>query len=63
MISASQQMLFIYSVGSIFGPIAAHYFMLTSSGLFEFIFVILTATAIYMLLISIKGSHQIVAPK
>lgn len=63
MVSASQQMLFIYSIGSIFGPMVAHYFMASANGLFSFLFITLTATAIYMLLISVKSNYQLLVHK
>lgn len=56
MVSASQQMLLTYSAGSILGPIVASHFMIEASGLFDFLFIVLITTSLYMLFASIKGT-------
>ncbi|MGR5065429.1 MFS transporter [Photobacterium sp. DNB22_13_2] len=53
-VSATQIMLFSYSVGSAFGPVAANYLMHTETGLTGFFFAVLLATAIYMLMVSLR---------
>ncbi|MGF1726207.1 MFS transporter [Photobacterium nomapromontoriensis] len=60
-VSATQIMLFSYSVGSALGPVAANYFMQTNMGLMGFFFGILLATSIYMLLVSMKTKPTIIA--
>lgn len=60
-VSATQIMLFSYSVGSALGPVAASYFMQQSMGLMGFFFGILLATSIYMLLVSMKTKPTIIA--
>ncbi|WP_052260674.1 MFS transporter [Photobacterium gaetbulicola] len=53
-VSATQIMLFSYSVGSAFGPVAANYLMHTDTGLTGFFFAVLLTTAIYMLMVSLR---------
>jgi MFS family permease len=60
-ISATQVMLLCYSLGSVSGPILADNFMTDSQGLMSYLFATLMATAIYMLLSSIKGHKQLMA--
>ena len=60
-VSATQIMLFSYSVGSALGPVAAQYFMRQSLGLMGFFFVVLLATAIYMLFVSMKTKPSVIA--
>ncbi|KLU99825.1 MFS transporter [Photobacterium aphoticum] len=60
-VSATQIMLFSYSVGSALGPVAAQYFMRHSLGLMGFFFVVLLATAIYMLFVSMKTKPSVIA--
>lgn len=60
-VSATQVMLFSYSIGSVVGPIAADWFMEDSQGLMEYLFAALLATCIYMLIASVKTKHQAVA--
>ncbi|RJX67137.1 MFS transporter [Vibrio sinensis] len=60
-VSATQVMLFSYSIGSVFGPVLADWFMLNEQGLMGYLFVMLLATCIYMLLASVKGKHQAMA--
>ncbi len=60
-VSATQVMLFSYSIGSVVGPIAADWFMEGSKGLMEYLFAALLATCLYMLIASIKTKHQAVA--
>lgn len=62
-VNATQQMLLIYSIGSILGPIMALYFLSTQYGLFGFFFIILVTTSIYMLLVSMKGLNRVVIHK
>ncbi|WP_338132876.1 hypothetical protein [Photobacterium sanguinicancri] len=54
-------MLFSYSLGSALGPIVADKFMKTEDGLTAFFFVILLATAIYMLIASAKRKPEVLA--
>ncbi|MGF1687958.1 MFS transporter [Photobacterium japonica] len=60
-VSATQIMLFSYSVGSALGPVAAQYFMRQSMGLMGFFFAVLLATSIYMLIVSMKTKPTIIA--
>ncbi|MCG9580939.1 MFS transporter [Vibrio tubiashii] len=60
-VSATQVMLFSYSIGSVAGPVAADWFMAGSQGLMGYLFAALLATCIYMLIASIKTKHQAVA--
>jgi MFS family permease len=60
-ISATQVMLLCYSLGSVSGPILADNFMTGTQGLMSYLFATLMATAIYMLLSSIKGHKQLMA--
>jgi hypothetical protein len=60
-VSATQVMLFSYSVGSVAGPVLADWFMLGSQGLMGYLFATLLATCIYMLLASVKTKRQAVA--
>ncbi|USD35288.1 MULTISPECIES: MFS transporter [Vibrio] len=60
-VSATQVMLFSYSVGSVFGPIVAGWYMASDHGLMGYLFAILLATCLYMLVASIKAKHQAVA--
>ncbi|MGF1692018.1 MFS transporter [Photobacterium kagoshimensis] len=60
-VAATQVMLFSYSLGSALGPIVADKFMKTEDGLTAFFFVILLATAIYMLIASAKRKPEVLA--
>ncbi|SMS01765.1 MFS transporter [Vibrio mangrovi] len=60
-VSATQVMLFSYSIGSVLGPIFANWFMQGSQGLLGYLFVISLTTCFYMLLSSIKTKRQWVA--
>lgn len=60
-VSATQVMLFSYSIGSVAGPVLADWFMSGSQGLMGYLFAALLATCIYMLIASIKAKHQAVA--
>ncbi|MCC2522171.1 MFS transporter [Vibrio coralliilyticus] len=60
-VSATQVMLFSYSLGSVFGPIIADWYMSEDHGLMGYLFAILLATCLYMLVASIKTKHQAVA--
>lgn len=62
-VSATQVMLFSYSVGSVVGPIIADGFMAERHGLMGYLFVILLATCLYMLVASITAKHQAVTGK
>jgi len=53
-VSATQIMLFSYSLGSVAGPIIADGFILREQGLMGYLFTCLLATSIYMLIASIK---------
>ncbi|WP_245905393.1 MFS transporter [Photobacterium lipolyticum] len=60
-VSATQIMLFSYSVGSAAGPMIANRFMIEKNGLMDFFFIVLLSTAIYMLFSSIKRKPQVLA--
>ncbi|MCW8330212.1 MFS transporter [Photobacterium sp. SDRW27] len=60
-VSATQVMLFSYSVGSASGPMLAYQFMAEKAGLMDFFFLVLLATAIYMLLVSAKRKPSVLA--
>ncbi|WP_084717519.1 MFS transporter [Vibrio rhizosphaerae] len=60
-VSATQVMLFSYSVGSVVGPIMADWFMQGRQGLLGYLFVISLSTCLYMLFSSIKTKRQWVA--
>ncbi len=60
-VSATQVMLFSYSVGSVIGPMVADLFMAGEHGLMEYLFLTLMATCVYMLFASIKNKGHIVA--
>ncbi|HAS6347092.1 MFS transporter [Vibrio sp. IRLE0018] len=53
-VSATQVMLFSYSVGSVVGPALAGHFMLRPHGLLGYLFAILVPTTIYMLFAAMK---------
>ncbi|KJY84038.1 MFS transporter [Vibrio galatheae] len=60
-VSATQVMLFSYSIGSIVGPVIADSFMSDAQGLLGYLFAALLATCIYMLIASVKTKRQAVA--
>ncbi len=60
-VSATQVMLFSYSVGSVLGPVIADWFLQNGQGLLGYLFVIQMATCLYMLIASIKTKRQWVA--
>ncbi|OEE35849.1 MFS transporter [Vibrio genomosp. F10] len=60
-VSATQVMLFSYSIGSILGPVLADWFMQSQYGLIGYLFVALLSTCLYMLFASMKGKRQIMA--
>ncbi|MCK6264921.1 MFS transporter [Vibrio sp. ZSDE26] len=60
-VSATQVMLFSYSIGSVSGPVIADKFMTSQHGLMDYLFASLLATCIYMLFASVKGKRQIMA--
>lgn len=60
-VSATQVMLFSYSVGSVAGPVVADVFMSGTQGLMGYLFAALLATCIYMLIASIKTKRQAIA--
>ncbi len=60
-VSATQVMLFSYSVGSVAGPVLADWFMSGEQGLMGYLFATLLATCIYMLVASIKTKRQAIA--
>ncbi len=60
-VSATQVMLFSYSLGSVLGPLMADTLMNTTEGLMSYLFAILLATSIYMLLASKRQRRTIVA--
>ncbi|SMY34965.1 MFS transporter [Photobacterium andalusiense] len=60
-VAATQVMLFSYSIGSALGPIGANSFMGEQNGLMDFFFIVLLATAIYMLIASLQRKPQVLA--
>lgn len=60
-VSATQVMLFSYSIGSVAGPVIADLFMDSQQGFMGYLFATLLATCVYMLLASIKTKRQAVA--
>ncbi|WP_241033733.1 MFS transporter [Vibrio maerlii] len=60
-VSATQIMLFSYSIGSVSGPVIADWFMQSQQGLMGYLFIFLLATSIYMLFASVKSHRQIMA--
>lgn len=60
-VSATQVMLFSYSIGSVAGPVAADWFMNSAQGLMSYLFATLLATCLYMLMASIKTKRQAMA--
>lgn len=60
-VSATQVMLLSYSVGSVVGPVLADWFMQDRHGLMAYLFAILLATCLYMLIKSVKTKRQWVA--
>ncbi|MDN3680673.1 MFS transporter [Vibrio tapetis subsp. quintayensis] len=60
-VSATQVMLFSYSVGSVSGPIVANQFMNSAEGLMGYLFIALLATSIYMLLASLNHQPTVMA--
>lgn len=60
-VAATQVMLFSYSIGSALGPVGASQFMKESNGLMNFFFIVLLATAIYMLFASIRRKTTVLA--
>ena len=60
-VSATQIMLFSYSIGSVSGPVIADWFMQSKQGLMGYLFIFLLATSIYMLFASVKSHRQIMA--
>ncbi|MGF1831524.1 MFS transporter [Photobacterium angustum] len=60
-VAATQVMLFSYSVGSALGPIGANSFMAKQNGIMDFFFIVLLATAIYMLVASLHRKPQVLA--
>ncbi len=60
-VSATQVMLFSYSVGSVSGPIVANQFMSSPEGLMSYLFIALLATSIYMLIASLNHQPTVMA--
>ncbi|HGS4461249.1 TPA: MFS transporter [Vibrio metschnikovii] len=60
-VSATQVMLFSYSIGSVLGPVIADWFIYTNQSLLGYLFVTLLITCLYMLLASVKTKRQWVA--
>lgn len=60
-VAATQVMLFSYSIGSALGPIGANSFMAEQNGIMDFFFIVLLATAIYMLIASLHRKPQVLA--
>nr|WP_086939788.1 MFS transporter [Thaumasiovibrio occultus] len=62
-VSATQIMLFSYSIGSVSGPLIANPFLGTSSGLMGYLFAIFAATTVYMLLAALKRKPELSMPE
>ncbi|NLS13456.1 MFS transporter [Vibrio sp. SM6] len=60
-VSAAQVMLFSYSIGSVVGPVIADLFMPQRHGLLGYLFAIMLATCIYMLLAAAKTKRRMIA--
>ncbi|MBR9788617.1 MAG: MFS transporter [Vibrionaceae bacterium] len=60
-VSATQVMLFSYSIGSVAGPVVADSFMGQVHGLLGYLFATLVATCLYMLLAASKTKQQMAA--
>ncbi|ELA6982028.1 MFS transporter [Vibrio parahaemolyticus] len=60
-VSATQVMLFSYSVGSVAGPVVADKFMGQVHGLLGYLFAALVAACVYMLLAASKTKQQMAA--
>ncbi|WCE32202.1 MFS transporter [Vibrio sp. SCSIO 43137] len=60
-VSASQIMLFCYSLGSVIGPVIAGWFMESTQGLMTYLLAIMMATAIYMFIASIRTNKHAIA--
>jgi len=60
-VSATQVMLFSYSLGSVSGPIIANKFMDSAEGLMTYLFIALLATCIYMLIASLRHQPTVMA--
>ncbi|GLT19880.1 MFS transporter [Vibrio zhanjiangensis] len=60
-VSATQVMLFSYSIGSVFGPVLADLYMSAEHNLMGYLFSILLATCLYMLAAGAKIKSQLVA--
>lgn len=61
-VSATQVMLFSYSVGSVIGPVLAGEFMHKPHGLLGYLFAMLVPTTIYMLLAAVKTRKSVAIP-
>ncbi|MEX3070941.1 MFS transporter [Vibrio alginolyticus] len=57
-VSATQVMLFSYSIGSVAGPVVADRFMVQQHGLLGYLFAALVATCIYMLIAATKTKQE-----
>lgn len=60
-VSATQVMLFCYSIGSVAGPVIADWFMQGTQGLMAYLLATMMATAIYMFIASIRTKKHLVA--
>ncbi|NOH27319.1 MFS transporter [Vibrio mediterranei] len=60
-VSATQVMLFCYSIGSVAGPVLADWFMDGTQGLMAYLLATMMATAIYMFIASIRTKKHLVA--
>ena len=60
-VSATQVMLFSYSLGSALGPLGASTFMTKQQGLMQFIFLVLLATSLYMMIASQRRRNMVLA--
>ncbi|WP_413111824.1 MFS transporter [Thaumasiovibrio sp. DFM-14] len=58
-VSATQVMLFCYSIGSVAGPVIANWFMSNAQGLMAYFLATMMTTAIYMLITSIRAKNHL----
>ncbi|MPW35954.1 MFS transporter [Vibrio sp. B1Z05] len=59
-VSASQVMLFSYSLGSVVGPLVAGWFMGSTQGLMTYLLAIMMSTAIYMAVASVRTHKHVI---
>ncbi|WP_087018186.1 MFS transporter [Thaumasiovibrio subtropicus] len=62
-VSATQIMLFCYSIGSVTGPLLADPFLGSEAGLMGYLFAIFAATTAYMLIAALKRKPELSMPE